>query len=134
MNSRRRTIAEMLKAARERKGLSGRAIARLSGKPNSYIHKVESGQVSPTVETLAELCPYYGLEPWEAVAGLTRAELLAQLPVTPRDPLYAELDDLVRTHGADTVRALLLAARELPDPEAFKAAVRVFKALQSQGG
>ncbi len=134
MTPKKRPIGEMLREARAAKGLSGRAIGRSSGKPHSYIQKLESGGITPTVTLLEELCPFYGLEPWEAVAGMTKAELLASLPVRPASPLHAELDELIRHHGESAARALLLAGREVQTEQDLLEVLTIFKVIRARRG
>ena len=48
-------IAESLKAARERKGLSQRALSAKAGVPQSHISKIENGAVDLRLSSLVEL-------------------------------------------------------------------------------
>ena len=49
------TPATLLRQARTRAGLSQRALARRAGTAQSVIARIESGQTSPTWDTLARL-------------------------------------------------------------------------------
>src|SRR5437762_13140029 len=49
------TAASLLRQARTRAGLSQRAIARRAGTAQSVVARIESGQTSPTWETLGRL-------------------------------------------------------------------------------
>ena len=49
------TAASLLRQARTRAGLSQRAIARRAGTAQSVVARIESGQTSPTWETLERL-------------------------------------------------------------------------------
>jgi transcriptional regulator with XRE-family HTH domain len=49
------TAATLLRQARTRAGLSQRALARRAGTAQSVIARIESGQTSPTWETLERL-------------------------------------------------------------------------------
>jgi transcriptional regulator with XRE-family HTH domain len=55
-------IAQALKAAREGKGLSQRALAKLAGVPQSHISKIESGVVDLRLSSLVEIARALGLE------------------------------------------------------------------------
>lgn len=48
-------LAETLKAAREAKGLSQRALSQESGVPQSHISKIENGAVDLRVSSLVQL-------------------------------------------------------------------------------
>ena len=48
-------IARTIKAARETKGLSQRALSEKAGVPQSHISKIESGAVDLRVSSLVEL-------------------------------------------------------------------------------
>ncbi len=55
-------IAESLKAARERKGLSQRALSAKAGIPQSHISKIENGVVDLRLSSLVELARVLDLE------------------------------------------------------------------------
>ena len=55
-------IAQALKAAREGKGLSQRALAKLAGVPQSHISKIESGAVDLRLSSLVEIARALDLE------------------------------------------------------------------------
>ncbi|GAW36494.1 antitoxin HipB [Roseovarius sp. A-2] len=55
-------IAESLKAARERKGLSQRALSAKAGVPQSHISKIENGAVDLRLSSLVELARVLDLE------------------------------------------------------------------------
>lgn len=55
-------IAESLKAARERKGLSQRALGAKAGIPQSHISKIENGVVDLRISSLVELARVLDLE------------------------------------------------------------------------
>lgn len=55
-------IANNLKAAREAKGLSQRALGKLAGVPQSHISKIENGFVDLRLSSLIELARVLGLE------------------------------------------------------------------------
>ncbi len=62
MNYTIRHIANDLKAAREAKGLSQRALSKLAGVPQSHISKIENGFVDLRLSSLIELARVLGLE------------------------------------------------------------------------
>ena len=47
--------AELVKSARRRCGLSQRRLAVRAGTSQAFISRIESGEVSPTIETLRRL-------------------------------------------------------------------------------
>ena len=55
-------IAQALKAAREGKGLSQRALAKLAGVPQSHISKIETGGVDLRLSSLVEIARALDLE------------------------------------------------------------------------
>ena len=55
-------ISEALKNARQRKGLSQRALGKLAGVPQSHISKIESGAVDLRLSSLIELARVLDLE------------------------------------------------------------------------
>lgn len=55
-------IAETLKAARERKGLSQRALSQMAGVPQGHISKIENNAVDLRVSSLVELARALDLE------------------------------------------------------------------------
>lgn len=55
-------IAESLKAARERKGLSQRALSAKAGIPQSHISRIENGAVDLRLSSLVELARVLDLE------------------------------------------------------------------------
>lgn len=55
-------MARNLKAARKAKGLSQRALADLTGVPQSHISKIENGAVDLRLSSLIELARALGLE------------------------------------------------------------------------
>lgn len=55
-------IAARLKQAREEKGLSQRALAHLTGVPQSHISKIESGAVDIRLSSLVEIARTLELE------------------------------------------------------------------------
>lgn len=55
-------LAQTLKAAREAKGLSQRALSQASGVPQSHISNIERGTVDLRVSSLIQLARHLGLE------------------------------------------------------------------------
>ena len=62
MNYATEYIVRTLKAAREGKGLSQRALSELAGVPQSHISKIENGAVDLRLSSLVELVRVLGLE------------------------------------------------------------------------
>jgi|GEM_PF-6899301 len=110
-----------------------RGLARVVGKDHKHISLLESDKISPTVDTLEQICRALDIEPWEAVAGMTKAELLASLPVQRASPAEALVRELVAKYGEEMVQALLDLAGKVTSPEEFRATLRVFKAMRGDG-
>ncbi len=55
-------VAQTLKAARKRKGLSQRALSKLAGVPQSHISKIENGAVDLRLSSLVEIARALDLE------------------------------------------------------------------------
>ena len=54
------SVAETLRAARRRHGVSQRALARRSRTSQTHVSRIERGEVSPSVDTLARLLEVLG--------------------------------------------------------------------------
>ena len=65
-------MAERLKAERENKGLSLRALAELSGVTNGAIHMIETGQRSPSLYNVARLADALGVCVSDLIASAER--------------------------------------------------------------
>jgi transcriptional regulator with XRE-family HTH domain len=92
-------IAKTIKAARETKGLSQRALAKIAGVPQSHISKIENAGVDLRVSSLTEIARALDLElalvPRKAVPAVKSIVRSAQ----PDIPSLARLtltDDLVK--------------------------------------
>jgi uncharacterized protein len=80
--------ARMLVYARRRAGLSQRALARLTGVPQPAIARIESGAVSPRIDTLERLLAATGmtLEAADrAGEGVDRSLIRAALALSPEE-------------------------------------------------
>lgn len=54
------TVGELLRDARRRHGLGQRALARRAGTSQRHVSRIERGEVSPSVDTLARLLEVMG--------------------------------------------------------------------------
>lgn len=90
-------IAQGLKAAREAKGLSQRALSKMAGVPQSHISKIENGGVDLRVSSLVEIARALDLE----VALVPRKHLSAVRTIV------RTADDIVRSQNRNA------ASREL---------------------
>jgi transcriptional regulator with XRE-family HTH domain len=87
------TAATLLRQARTRAGLSQRALARRAGTAQSVIARIESGQTSPTWETLERLLDAANvdlnaqLEPRVVVGSHMLDEVAGILRMTPEQRL-----------------------------------------------
>jgi transcriptional regulator with XRE-family HTH domain len=135
VESKSMTVGDFLRRSRIRGGISIREMAKRCGKDNVLLGQYERGVVSPSLPALEQICPHYGVEVWEAVAGMKREELLGRFPdVAPPglEPARQVADRLVAEHGLDSVLALLHIVESLPDPAQLGAAVRAYQVILSQ--
>jgi predicted transcriptional regulator len=88
--------ARLLRHARRRAGLSQRALATKVGVPQSYVARVESGRVDPSVGSLSRLLRGCGatLESEEGTGeGVDRTQFKEALRRTVRERLAAAAAD-----------------------------------------
>jgi len=87
------TAASLLRQARTRAGLSQRAIARRAGTAQSVVARIETGQTSPTWESLGRLLDAANvdmsaqLEPRVVVGSHMLNEVAGILAMTPEQRL-----------------------------------------------
>jgi transcriptional regulator with XRE-family HTH domain len=94
-------LVTTLKKAREKVGLSQRALAEKVGIPQSHVSKIESGKISPTISNLIEIARVLGFELMavpkkyvSVVEGLSRDttnSLESQKPAYTLDPIYEDV-------------------------------------------
>jgi predicted transcriptional regulator len=94
--------AQTLRAARRRRGLTQRKLATQAGVPQSAIARIESGTVTPRVDTLEKLLRFcgetLGARPVRGI-GIDRSLIRAMLRMSPAERLRAaslEADNLSR--------------------------------------
>jgi len=101
-------LGDILRAARERRGISQRALARRSGIGQPAISRIERGTESPSFERFAYLLSCLGLKPSVQLEPLPhggdRDQVRDQLDRSPSERLEGALDD------ADVARGLRHAA------------------------
>lgn len=106
-------VSRTLKAAREAKGLSQRALASMAGIPQSHISKIESAGVDLRISSLTQIARALGLE----------------LTLVPRKTLPA-VRSIMRSAELDTSRKVSSAmAKELGSLERY-----AHKIVQQQSG
>lgn len=80
---------QLLREARERRGLSQKRLAIRAGTTQSAISRIEKDHVSPTVETLAELLHLLGeelvLEAREPDTGIDRSMIRERWKLSPEE-------------------------------------------------
>lgn len=97
-------IGKTLKAAREAKGLSQRALSKIAGVPQSHISKIETAGVDLRVSSLSEMARALGLElelvPRKAVPAV-KSIMRSTKPATPLQsaPTTKELKKLLSVTG-----------------------------------
>jgi transcriptional regulator with XRE-family HTH domain len=94
--------AELLRQARTDAGLTQRELANRAGVPQPAIARIESGGVSPRVDTLDRLLAACGRQISHAPAGSE---------VDPQD--WAQAQDMLRRTPAQRLRYLESAARSI---------------------
>jgi transcriptional regulator with XRE-family HTH domain len=89
-------VAELLRQARERHGLSQRELAARAATDQAAVSRIERGEVSPRVETVERLLAAMGERLWLGLAPLAdddeRLDLRAGLARTA--PERARIQDL----------------------------------------
>ena len=98
-------IARTLKQARERKGLSQRALSKKAGVPQSHISKIENGAVDLRLSSLIELSRVLDLElalvprkTVPAVQSIVRSSARSTMPgIDKAGPTFKELNRLENT-------------------------------------
>jgi len=99
-------ITRQLKAERESKGLSQRALSKLAGVPQGHISKIENGTVDLRLSSLIELARVLGLE----------------FTLVPRKTLPA-IKSIVQSHKSQSARnSQVHASQELPSAESVRPA------------
>ncbi|GAB2712664.1 helix-turn-helix domain-containing protein [Halomonas garicola] len=117
-------LAERLKAAREAKGLSQRALSKLSGVPQSHISKIESHAVDLRISSLVTLAHALELElmlvprqALPAVRSVTRSVTPKPLPSRAEQRELAriqnKINDLVANAPSAHLAALQRRVREI---------------------
>lgn len=104
-------ISNTLKRAREAKGLSQRALANLSGVPQSHISKIESGAVDLRISSLVEiaraldmelkLVPRKGLSAVNSIIRSTQAKTQSKSMLDVIAKLQRAADELSATVAGD---------------------------------
>jgi transcriptional regulator with XRE-family HTH domain len=118
-------VGAYLRRTRERLGISLRAMSRMSGINPTSLSQYERDEVSFTVDSLQRVCKWYGIEPWEALAGKSKLEIYEELKKDPqlsaehkrgldaaaRDPEISEilrqLEEIAREKGPDALKRVL---------------------------
>lgn len=85
-----KTLAAQLKAARQEKGLSQRAMAERVGVPQAHVSRIEQGLVNPTVTTLDQFAAVLELE-LRLMPRSLEATVMDQLAAVPA--LLAAMDE-----------------------------------------
>ena len=137
-------IANKLKAAREAKGLSQRALSKLAGVPQSHISKIENGTVDLRLSSLIELARVLGLElalvprkTLPAVKSIVRGSARPSKKVSRNDSstikelkrIQDEITGLTREHPA--VKELAQIQRQARDIQRFNISEFDLEAIQS---
>jgi transcriptional regulator with XRE-family HTH domain len=102
-------IAKALRAAREGKGVSQRALARLAGVPQSHISKIESGAVDLRLSSLVEIARALDLEvtlvPQKSLSAVQSVIRSGERPAPQGVPGPSPAREIEKLH--DALRAAL---------------------------
>ena len=96
MSTENNNLCERLVAARSRRGTSQKTVARLAGIDPSYLSRVESGKVHPTVRTVMKIANALGVSANDLLGSPPRGSEDRPCPVSPSGQC---LGDLVRIHA-----------------------------------
>lgn len=116
-------IAESLKAARERKGLSQRALSAKAGVPQSHISKIENGAVDLRLSSLVELARFLDLE----LALIPRKKLPAVRAIIRGDDDDGQRDVQSARKAANMLQRLEDQIAELPSETRSEIPVQVIQ-------
>jgi transcriptional regulator with XRE-family HTH domain len=123
------TIPELLKAAREAKRLSQRALGEKVGLPQSHISKIESGAVDLQTSSLVEIARALDLE----VALLPRSALPAMHALQRQGSSEASraADELVEEKLISLDSQAVITARRYPKIKVLDQLVRIVRELRA---
>lgn len=102
-------IGQILKAAREAKGLTQRQVATAIGRKQQVVGHWETGYAQPDANTLFELCDLYGISVDEAF-GKSKSEEREELSNEAKT--FAEAFDRLDAPGKAAVMAVLETQRQ----------------------
>ncbi|UOA20486.1 hypothetical protein DSM14862_03323 (plasmid) [Sulfitobacter indolifex] len=122
-------LVTTLKAARENKGLSQRALSARAGVPQSHISKIESGMVNLTVSSLTAIANALDLElalvPRKAVPAVRT--IIRNVSDAPKVPPETRKEIARLAKQLEHIRSLKI------DSSAFKNLQRQFREMQQFG-
>jgi len=136
-------IANKLKAEREARGLSQRALGKLAGVPQSHISKIENGTVDLRLSSLIELARVLGLElalvprkALPAVKSIVRGSVRPSKEVPSND--LSTIKELKRiqntitrfTNDHPSIKEFAQIQRQINDIQRFRIPKSDFEALQ----
>ena len=90
-------IGQVLKAAREAKGMTQKQVAEILGRRQQIVGHWETGYAQPDANTLFELCDIYGISIDDAFGKKKEDE----------DPQFAAMFAKLDAHGKRIVQAVL---------------------------
>lgn len=136
-------IANKLKAEREARGLSQRALGKLAGVPQSHISKIENGTVDLRLSSLIELARVLGLElalvprkALPAVKSIVRGSVRPSKEIPSND--LSTIKELKRiqntitrfTNDHPSIKEFAQIQRQINDIQRFRIPKSDFEALQ----
>lgn len=136
-------IANKLKAEREARGLSQRALGKLAGVPQSHISKIENGTVDLRLSSLIELARVLGLElalvprkALPAVKSIVRGSVRPSKEVPSND--LSTIKELKRiqntitrlTNDHPSIKEFAQIQRQINDIQRFRIPKSDFEAIQ----
>lgn len=136
-------IANKLKAEREARGLSQRALGKLAGVPQSHISKIENGTVDLRLSSLIELARVLGLElalvprkALPAVKSIVRGSVRPSKEIPSND--LSTIKELKRiqntitrfTNDHPSIKEFAQIQRQINDIQRFRIPKSDFEAIQ----
>ena len=90
-------IGERITSLRLNEGISEYKLSKNIGKCNNYINKVASGSITPTLDSLLDICEYFGItlaqffQDESTSVSLTAEKIIAIVPHISEDKLQSLL-------------------------------------------
>ena len=104
-------VGQRLAAARLQRGLPQNQVARRAGIAASYLSRIETGKVHPTVGTVLQIVRALGAEPGEVLGSGAPSRARGPCPVTSQGQCLLDLIGPTKRPGHFTAREVRLIRR-----------------------